>query len=72
MPKKNRQNKSVSSVDEVMWRLGVKKPEKKKRTLNLSKDQYSEFETMCRAKNRYPSDVIDEFIALCNEKWRNE
>ncbi len=56
-------------VDEVMWRLKKKeRPVRTKRTLVLTEDTYQEFERLCRATNRYPSEVIDEFIALFVEQ----
>jgi hypothetical protein len=63
----SKKNKSV--VSEVMKRLKSKdKPERTKRTLVLTKDTYEEFELLCRKENRYPSDVIDEFISLFVEE----
>lgn len=68
---KGKKSTSKSSVvDQVLVRLKEKeRPERGKRTLVLTKATYSEFERLCRENKNYPSDVIDEFIALfVNEK----
>jgi hypothetical protein len=65
-------NKNLkSAVSTVLERLKSKdKPERTKRTLVLAKISYEEFERLCRAKGRYPSEVIDEFISLFIEELR--
>lgn len=61
--------KRGSVVGAVLRRLEKKKqPERTKRTLVLTKDTYEKFETLCRGINRYPSEVIDEFIAMYVEE----
>jgi hypothetical protein len=60
---------SKTVVSTVLRRLKSKdKPERTKRTLVLSKTAYETFETLCRKEGRYPSDVIDEFIAMFIEE----
>ncbi len=64
---KSRDGKTV--VDAVIKRLEAKaRPERTKRTLVLTKHAYDRFEGLCRKENRYPSDVIDEFIAMFVEE----
>ena len=58
-------NKTHRIADEVMSRLAAKSaPERTKRTLVLTKDRYDRFEKLVRSEGRYPSEVVDEFIAL--------
>ena len=61
--------RSKSIVDTVMKRLELNdKPERTKRTLVLTKALYVDFEKICRAQKRYPSDVVDELIKLFVEE----
>lgn len=56
-------------ANQVMGRLKAKtRPERTKRTLVLTKATYDQFEKFCRSEGTYPSDVIDEFIAIFVEE----
>ncbi|MBI4402649.1 MAG: hypothetical protein HY537_00720 [Deltaproteobacteria bacterium] len=56
-------------IDEVMKRLHHKeKPLRSKRTLVLTKATYDLFEQLCRKEQKYPSEVLDEFIHLFVEQ----
>jgi hypothetical protein len=56
-------------VEEVIQRLKKKeRPVRTKRTLVLTENTYKEFERLCRTSGRYPSEVVDEFIALFVEQ----
>lgn len=56
------------SPDDVLERLRKKRPERTKRTLVLTRETYDEFERLCRKQRLYPSEVVDEFIALFVER----
>ena len=58
-------NKSKKNVlDEVITNFKKEKVLKKKRTLVLSEDSYNVFERICLAQGKYPSEVVDDFIAV--------
>lgn len=59
-----------STVLEVMSRVKKKQKKTKKRTLVLTDDSYVEFEKICKKLGVYPSEVVDEFIALVVEQER--
>ena len=49
----------------VLKRLKEKeRPKRGKKTLVLSISTYESFEHLCRQEGKYPSDVVDEFIAV--------
>lgn len=62
-------SKGKSVVTEVIKRIDARKgPIRTKRTLVLTRDTYDEFERLCRAAGRWPSQVIDEFVNLFVEQ----
>lgn len=64
-----KQAKSKSIVSEVIRRMeSNREPARSKRTLVLTKDAYEEFEKLCRGMDKYPSQVIDEFIKMFVEE----
>jgi hypothetical protein len=56
--------------DRIKDRLDARK--RTKRTLVLTVSSYEEFEKFCHAENRYPSEVIDDFISIYNEERRGK
>lgn len=54
--------KSIAS--EIMDRLEAKQPKRTKITLVLNGEKFQEFKALCRERDRFPSDVLDEFIAM--------
>lgn len=58
----------ASMVTEVLNRVKKKQRKTKKRTLVLTEDTYEKFEKVCQKMGMYPSEVVDEFIALMVEQ----
>jgi hypothetical protein len=60
---------SKGLVKEIFKRAIEKSPgERKKRTLVLSIKSYEKFELICRKKDLWPSEIVDEFIKFCVEE----
>lgn len=51
-------------LNEVIRRVRAKNPNKKPRTLKLNDENYMIFERLCKEDGYWPSEVLDEFIAL--------
>jgi hypothetical protein len=72
MPKPIRKDTFVSEspvVDEVIRRVRYRKTAAKKaRNLMLNVENWKTFERLCKEDDVWPSEVLDEFIAIYNER----
>jgi hypothetical protein len=60
---------SPDIVDEVIHRVQIRRnTTKKARNLMLNNENYKKFEHLCKADDIFPSEVLDEFIALYIER----